>query len=105
MHEFLHFMISYRSQWLQKEVPIDLDKAESYGYQHIEEWRQYYIDIMNGNLVLENGEKTGITDKAFWNITPHQYQYHLLLVHKYNLLVGKVHKLFLLFSLLVYLLP
>lgn len=75
VHEFLHFMISYRSQWLQKEVPIDLDKAESYGYQHIEEWRQYYIDIMNGNLILENGEKTGITDKAFWNITPKDFRY------------------------------
>lgn len=77
MHEFLHYMEDW-ARMLNQGLPFEIDKVEEYGYQRDEgiykEWRKFYIDVMNHNVPLENGERAGIPD-SLWNVTPKEFRF------------------------------
>lgn len=78
LHEFLHYMEDW-CRMLNQELPSGIiDHAQDYGYEQNEgpykERRKFYIDVMNQNVLLENGEKVGIPD-AVWKVTPKEFRF------------------------------
>lgn len=84
MHEFLH-AIEGQCRVLNQGLPHELDKMENVinvndRYSRTDEWRRYYIDLMNHNLTLQTGEKIGIPD-SIWKITPKDFRFTRVSFH------------------------
>ncbi len=66
IHEFLHGIESY-GRYKNMEVPSP-DGAETYGYQNVDGWRNYYTDIINNRVPFEGGY-IGVSPEL-WKMPP-----------------------------------
>jgi hypothetical protein len=65
VHEFLHFMETYAREFGYEIASPD--QAQNYGYENVDDWRNYYTDFINNEI--HNNEKIGIPE-FLWYYPP-----------------------------------